>query len=49
MRYVGLGAAVLHGTALSIRMLHREGKADLDAHPLVMHLRKLRQKYSEGR
>ena len=24
-------------------------KADLDAHPLVMHLRKLRQKYSEGR
>ena len=49
MRDVGLVAAVLNGTALSIRMLHREGKADLDAHPLVMHLRKLRQKYSEGR
>ena len=49
MRDVGLVAAVLNDTALSIRMLRREGKADLDAQPLVMHLRKLRQKYSEGR
>lgn len=49
MRDVGLVAGALSGTLLSVHVLQREGKADLDAHPLVIRLRQLRQKYSEGR
>ena len=49
MRDVGLVAGALSDTLLSVHVLQREGKADLDAHPLVIRLRQLRQKYSEGR
>ena len=49
MRDEGLVSAALEDGVLRIRALHREGKADLDSHPLVMKLREFRRRFAEGR
>ena len=49
MRDEGLVSAALEDGVLRIRALHREGKADLDSHPLVMKLRDFRRRFAEGR
>ncbi len=49
MRDEGLVAAAFSGSTLKIKALHREGKADLDSHPLVIRLREFRRRFAEGR